>query len=131
MYPDDRVKWIKSDGTPQQHGAQLGAGTYYAEIPKGRADHLAATLVYDGDIEAVATLEGNDVPGSVAAATPHAAVGVSGWVDYSVELGSKAMTGTAGAAAWQVADYESRRARVKLDVTVAGVCSLYPFVGGN
>ena len=124
-------KWIKSDGTVQEAGASLVAGTYYAEIPKGRASGFSATLVYDGDIEATATIEGSDLPQKVSAATSYAAAGVSGWVSWATGLGTVTMTGTEGSAAWQVADFESARARVALVVTVAGVCTLYPSAGSN
>jgi hypothetical protein len=130
-FADRRVKWTLDDGTVQEHDAVLQPGDYYAEIPKGRACAFSASLIYDGDIEATATLEGNDVPAATAVATTHAAVGVSGWVSWATELGTKTMTGTEGAATWQVVDFESARARVKLVVTVAGVCTLWPTVGTN
>jgi hypothetical protein len=126
---DNRVKWIKSDGTLMAHGAELAAGTYYAEIRKGRACAFGASLVYDGDIEATATIDGADTPSLVGESFDP--TGVSGWISYATELGTKTITGTEGASGWQVADFEHGRARVALVVTVAGVCTLYATVGGN
>jgi hypothetical protein len=126
---DNRVKWIRDDGTVMAHGSELAPGNYRAEIPKGRACAFGASLVYDGDIEATATIDGADTPSLIGSA--HADTGVSGWINFAVELGTKAMTGSEGAQGWQVADYEHARVRVALVVTVAGVCTLYVTIGGN
>lgn len=125
------IQWVTDAGDKKPLGASLDPDTYYGEIPKGSADGLAASLVYDGDVEATATVEASDVPPSVEAATGWAAAGASGWISYATELGTKTMTGAEGAAGWTVSDFEHGRARVKLVVTVAGVCSLYATVGGN
>lgn len=121
-------KWFLSDGTPQDTGEQLAAGTYYAEIPLGRAHAFAASLVYDAALIATATLEAADTPPAVGSA--YAAVGTSGW-GTRTGLGSLTINAAAGSQAFEVADAESARYRVKLVVATAGICTPYVTVKGN
>jgi hypothetical protein len=127
--------WYKSDGTPQDAGESLAAGTYYCEIPKGRASAFSLSLIAGAAMEATATLEGNDCSPTLVtgATTSGAAGGASGWVSYAIELGTKTITATVGGSVvtWQVPSFESARARVKLVVTVADTCMPVPTIGTN
>lgn len=118
--------WIKSDGTLYKYGATLAAGTYYAVIPLQGSCEFGGTFLTDGALEATATVDGNDVPTSVAAATDYAATGTGGWTDESAITDVAMTAGTTSWALGHVVDFERARARVKLVVTTGGVITFYP-----
>lgn len=120
--------WIKSDGTLFKFGATLAAGTYYAVIPLRGACEFAGTFLTDGALEGTATVDGNDVPSSVTAATDYAATGTGGWTDESAITDVAITAGTTSWSLGHVVDYERARARVKLVVTTGGTCTLYPTI---
>lgn len=122
-FTDNRIKWIKSDGTVLAHDAAATNGaTYYAELPAGSrsARGLWIGLVWDATDVSAFTLESAGRDGEL---TSYAAAG-TGWKSQATALGTISSAASASCDEWQVSDAEAPRWRVKRVVTTGGVVDL-------
>lgn len=132
MMTIDAPDWyLQTTGALTKATASLAAGTYYAKIDLQGSHSFGGTFLTDGVVVATATVDGNDVPTSVAAATDYAATGTGGWTDESAVTDVTIAAATTSFALGHVLDFERSAARVKLVVTTGGVCTFYPTVKGE
>jgi len=119
-YPDDRITWIKSDGTPLAHGtAATNGATYYAELPVQGYRDFWAGLEWDAVEASAFTLE--SASKSTSELDSYAAAG-TGWTSQATNLGTiSAAGGSASCDEWQVYEAQAKRWRVKRVVTTGGV----------
>lgn len=129
FFPPD---WLtESTGAIVKPTASLAAGTYYAVIRKHGVNRFGGTFVSDGTIVATATVDGNDAPSSLAAATDYAATGTGGWTDESAITDVSITAASTSFALGHVTDFERGRARVKLVVSTPGVVAFHPTIPGG
>ncbi len=120
--------YLETTGALSKYNATLAIGTYYAIIRKHGMEAFGGTFITDGVCAAVATVEGNDAPTSVAAATDYAATGAGGWTDESVITDVTIAAASTSFSLGHVVDFIRGRARVKLVVSAGGVCTFYPTI---
>lgn len=111
-----KLRWYKSDGTEQDEGALLAAGTYYAKAPVGSGDSGAGvTLAPDTAIIGTADLESTDFS---------AASLYSNSDDYWKPTGlvQRVINAASTATGWEAYAVTASRYRVKLVVTTQGRC---------
>jgi hypothetical protein len=126
LHPPD---WfLETTGAQSKATASLAAGTYYAKIDLQGRCAFGGTFHTDGVVEATATVDGNDLPTGVAAATDHAATGTGGWTDESAITDVAIAAASTSFALGHVVEFERSRARVKLVVATPGVCTFYPTI---
>jgi hypothetical protein len=128
FFPPD---WLTTTGDIVKPTASLAAGTYYAVIRKQGVNRFGGTFVSDGTIVATATVDGNDAPSSLAAATDYAATGTGGWTDESAITDVSITAASTSFALGHVTDFERGRARVKLVVSTPGVVAFHPTIPGG
>lgn len=116
---DNRLTWTSAAGAELGQDTAATNGTvYYAEVPVKWARSFAASIKFDGVEVSAFTLESSNDP----TLTPYSAAS-AGWVSQAAALGTKNAAGTASVVEWQVSDAESRRWRIKRDVTTGGVAT--------
>lgn len=118
--------YLETTGALTKATTSLAVGTYYAVIRKMGKSGFGGTFISDGACVATATVDGNDAPSSVA--SDYAATGTVGWTDEATITDVAIAAASTSFALGHVVDYERGRARVKLVVATAGVCTFYPTI---
>ncbi len=129
LHPPD---WfLQTTGAQVKATGTLAVGVYYARIDLQGSCSFGGTFITDGVIVGTITVDGNDAPSGVAAATDYAAVGTGGWTDESEITDVTISAASTSFALGHVVDFERSRARVRFNVTTGGVCTFYPTIKGR
>lgn len=124
VFTDNRIKWIKSDGTVLAHDAAAENGaTYYAEITGLTLARCAFWVGLDWDATDVSAFTLESAGRSSGDLTGHAAVG-TGWKSQATALGTISSAASASCDEWQPVDAQAPRWRVKRVVTTGGVANV-------
>lgn len=124
VFTDNRIKWIKSDGTVLAHDAAAENGaTYYAEVTGLTAGQRDFWVGLDWDATDVSAFTLESAGRSSGDLTSYAAVG-TGWKSQATALGTKNSAASTSCDDWDVTDAQAPRWRVKRVVTTGGVANV-------